>query len=143
MINVTIFNEFCHEKTDDAVKVVYPDGIHRAIADFLKTEDDIIVRAVTLDDEECGLTKDVLDSTDVLLWWGHMRHHMVPDAVASRVRDAVLSGMGFIALHSAHHSKPFKLLMGTSCNLSWREDGDKERIWVTNPTHPIAAVIDT
>ena len=123
MINVTIYNEFCHEKTDDAVKAVYPDGIHRAIADFLKTEDDITVRTVTLDDEECGLTKEVLDDTDVLIWWGHVRHNDVPDEIVNRVKESVLKGMGIICLHSAHHSKIFKSLMGTSCNLSWREDG--------------------
>ena len=137
MLRVTIWNEYAHEKTDERVREVYPGGIHNAIADFLRS-DDIEVRTATLDDEECGLTEEVLKNTDVLIWWGHMKHHMVPDEVAARVRDEVLKGMGFIGLHSAHHSKPFKMLMGTSCNLSWREDGDMERIWTINPAHPIA-----
>ncbi|MBQ4110252.1 MAG: ThuA domain-containing protein [Clostridia bacterium] len=136
MIKVLIWNEFAHEKTDDKVKVIYPDGIHKAIADFLGC-DDISVKTATLDDENCGITKEILDDTDVLLWWGHMRHRDVPDEIAMMVRDAVLEGMGMIFLHSAHHSKPFKFLMGTSCNLSWREDGDMERVWVTKPSHPI------
>lgn len=46
--------------------------------------------------------------------------------------------MGFIALHSAHASKPFKLLMGTSCRLKWRENDEKERVWVIEPSHPIS-----
>ena len=137
MIRVTIWNEFVHEKQDEEVKSVYPEGIHNAIADFLRN-DEIEVRTATLDDEECGLTEEVLKSTDVLIWWGHMKHGAVPDEVAWRVRDEVLKGMGFIGLHSAHHSKPFRFLMGTSCNLSWREDGDLERIWTINPAHPIA-----
>ena len=137
MLRVTIWNEYAHEKTDERVREVYPGGIHNAIADFLRS-DDIEVRTATLDDEECGLTEEVLKNTDVLIWWGHMKHHMVPDEVAARVRDEVLKGMGFIGLHSAHHSKPFRMLMGTSCNLSWREDGDMERIWTINPAHPIA-----
>lgn len=137
MIRVTVWNEFVHEKTDERVKPIYPDGIHKAIADFLKC-DEIEVRTATLDDEECGLTEEVLKNTDVLIWWGHMRHQMVPDEIAARVRDEVLKGMGFIGLHSAHHSKPFRMLMGTSCNLSWRENGDMERIWTINPAHPIA-----
>jgi len=137
MIKVTIFNEFKHEKEDDAVKAVYPDGIHNAIKKGIE-DNEIQVKTVTLDDPECGLTQDVLDSTDVLLWWGHMAHHMVPDEVALRVRDAVHEGMGAVFLHSGHHSKPFKLLMGTSCNLTWREDGDYELVWVTKPSHPIA-----
>ena len=143
MISVTIYNEFCHEKFDENVRKLYPDGIHNAIAKFLGENDDITVRTVTLDDEECGLTDGVIDSTDVLIWWGHLRHGDVPDSVAERVKNAVLKGMGFIALHSAHHSKPFRLLMGTTCNLSWREDGDLERVWVTAPSHPIAQGIDT
>ena len=137
MIRVTVWNEYCHEKTQDVVKAIYPEGIHSAIPDFLGKEDDIEVRCATLDDEECGLTQEVIDNTDVLIWWGHMKHNMVPDEVAERVQNAVLKGMGAIFLHSAHHSKPFKRLMGTTCNLSWREDGDKERLWVVDPGHPI------
>ncbi len=136
MIKVTVWNEFAHEKTSEKVRSIYPDGIHMAIAKFLEC-DDIKVRTATLDDPECGLTKEVLDGTDVLIWWAHMDHPAVPDEVAARVRDAVLEGMGAIFLHSAHHSKPFKALMGTSCNLSWREDGDLERVWNIKPGHPI------
>ena len=137
MIKVTIFNEFRHENQKESIRAIYPDGIHGAIKAGIEDED-ILVRTVTLDDPECGLTQEVLDDTDVLLWWGHMAHHEVPDEVAQRVRDAVHSGMGAIFLHSGHHSKPFRLLMGTPCNLTWREDGDYELVWVVNPAHPIA-----
>lgn len=137
MINVTVWNEFVHEKKEESVKNVYPDGIHSVIAEFLNTDEEINVRCATLDMPECGLTDDVLNNTDVMIWWGHMCHHGVPDEVADKVADAVLRGMGIIFLHSAHFSKPFKLLMGTSCSLGWREDGDFERIWVTAPSHPI------
>ena len=137
MIIVTIFNEFRHEKQKESIRAIYPDGIHGAIKAGIEDEE-ILVRTVTLDDPECGLTQEVLDDTDVLLWWGHMAHHEVPDEVAQRVRDAVHSGMGAIFLHSGHHSKPFRLLMGTPCNLTWREDGDYELVWVVNPAHPIA-----
>ena len=137
MIRVTVWNENFHEQHNEDVRQLYPKGIHGAIADFLQSED-IVVRTATLDEEECGLTEEVLKETDVLIWWGHLRHSIVPDEVAKRVQEHVLMGMGFIALHSAHHSKPFKLLMGTSCNLGWRENGDMERIWTINPAHPIA-----
>lgn len=137
MIKVTIWNEYEHEKSDEHVRSIYPKGIHGALADFLQS-DEISVRTATLEDEECGLTQEVLDDTDVLMWWGHMAHDKVPDEVARRVQQSVLKGMGMIFLHSAHHSKPFKLLMGTTCNLSWRENGDMERIWVCDPSHPIA-----
>ena len=138
MIRVLVWNEHLHERQEGLAKEVYPDGIHNAIAGFLRC-DDIEVRTATLDDEECGLTQESLDSTDVIIWWGHMGHNKVPDEIAARVRDAVLCGMGAVFLHSAHHSKPFKLLMGTSCNLGWREDGDMERVWVCCPSHPIVS----
>jgi len=136
MIRVAIYNEYVHEKTDPEVAKVYPEGIHGALAQALEGED-VSIRTFTLDTVE-EITDDVLRETDVFLWWGHMRHHLVPDEVAWRVRDAVLKGMGMIFLHSGHHSKPFRYLMGTSCNLTWREDGDMERIWNINPAHPIA-----
>lgn len=141
MIRVLVWNEFKHEKVKENVAAIYPNGIHQAIADFLQC-DDITVKTATLDDENCGITKEVLDETDVLIWWGHMAHNQVPDEVAALVRDAVHSGMGAIFLHSAHHSKPFKLLMGTPCSLTWRESSDSELVWVTDPSHPITQGID-
>lgn len=141
MIRVTIYNEFVHEKTDEAVRSIYPEGIHMALKQHLEDEE-IHIKTVTLDDLPEGLSDEVLEDTDVLIWWGHIAHHKVPDEVAVRVQQAVLRGMGMIVLHSGHHSKPFKLLMGTSCNLTWREDGDYELVWVCNPAHPIAQGVD-
>ena len=136
MINVTVWNEFAEERDRDDVRTVYPEGIHNCIKDFLES-DEICVKTATLDMPECGLTQEVIDNTDVLIWWAHIKHDSVPDEIANRVRDAVLKGMGFIVLHSAHASKPFRLLMGTNCDLRWRE-GDRERVWKTCPNHPIA-----
>ena len=141
MIRVLVWNEYRHEKTDEKVKSVYPNGIHNAIKDFLEC-DDIVVKTACLDDDNCGITKELLNETDVIIWWGHMAHKEVPDEIAFMVRDAVHSGMGAIFLHSAHHSKPFKFLLGTSCNLTWRESGDSEILWVTEPAHPITRHID-
>lgn len=137
MINVLIWNEFEHERLDERVRKIYPEGIHKAIADFLQCEDDICVKTATFQESEYGLTQEVIDNTDVILWWGHMIHGGVPDYIAARIKDAVIAGMGAIFLHSAHNSKPFQLLMGTSCSLDWREGDDIERIWNTKPSHPI------
>ncbi|MBE6597241.1 MAG: trehalose utilization protein ThuA [Ruminococcaceae bacterium] len=142
MIRVLVWNEFYHEQNKEHVREIYPDGIHGEIAKFLGADEEITVRTATLDDENCGITKEILDETDVLIWWGHVRHKLVPDEVAYLVRDAVLEGMGAIFLHSAHHSKPFRYLLGTSCNLTWRESGDSEILWVTEPSHPITRDID-
>jgi trehalose utilization protein len=95
------------------------------------------VRTAILDEPEHGLPDDVLDSTDVLLWWGHAAHEEVSDETVDQVRERVLGGMGLIVLHSGHFSKIFKKLMGTTCDLKWRHD-DTERLWVVAPGHPIA-----
>ena len=144
MIRVLVWNEFQLEKKKEKVAAIYPNGIHQTIADFLGKEEDIVVKTAWLDMEtkDCGITQEMLDETDVLIWWGHAYHQYVPDEVAFMIRDAVLAGMGFIALHSAHHSKPFRYLLGTSCNLTWRESGDSELLWVVEPGHPITQGID-
>ncbi len=141
MIRVLVWNEFLHEKSKEEVKAIYPDGIHECIKSFLEC-DDVSVKCAWLEQENCGITKELLDETDVIIWWGHMAHGRVPDEVAYLVRDAVLEGMGAIFLHSAHHSKPFRYLLGTSCNLTWRETGDSEILWVTEPAHPITRDVD-
>ena len=139
MIRVTVWNEFRHEQIHEAVRQVYPDGIHRAIADGLEREGGFRVRTATMPEPEHGLAEEVLEDTDVLVWWGHIAHREVDDAVVERVHRRVLDGMGLVVLHSGHHSKIFRKLTGTTCDLKWREAGEKERIWVVDPSHPIAA----
>lgn len=134
---VTVWNEYRHEKLDKAIAAVYPKGIHGAIADALAKQG-LSVRTATLDDPEHGLTEAVLKDTDVLFWWGHMAHDEVRDEIVDRVFQRILDGMGLVVLHSGHMSKIFRKLMGTSGVLRWREIGEKERVWVIEPGHPIA-----
>lgn len=139
MVRVTVWNEFKHEQIHDEVRKVYPNGIHSVIAEGLdKSGQGFAVRTATQPEPEHGLTQEVLDNTDVLIWWGHMAHDEVDDAIVNRVHERVLNGMGLIVLHSGHFSKIFKKLMGTGCDLKWREAGEKERIWTVDPSHPIA-----
>jgi len=138
-MKVVVWNENQHEKTDTRVTDLYPGGLHAYISGFLKA-DDVEVSTATLDDPDCGLTEERLADTDVLVWWGHMAHSKVPDEVVDRVQRAVLSGMGLVVLHSGHHSKIFRRMLGTTCNLKWR-DGARERLWTVKPNHPIAAGI--
>lgn len=137
MINVLIWNEFLHEKQQENVAKIYPRGIHSQIGEALSRAEDISVRLAALEDEEQGLSKETLAQTDVLIWWGHMAHDKVSDESVTRVVGRVNGGMGLVALHSAHHSRVFRALMGTTCNLSWRH-GDRERVWCAAPYHPIA-----
>ena len=138
-LNVTIWNEYLHEKKDENVAKVYPNGIHGAIGEALGDIENIEITYATLDMPEHGLTEEVLQNTDVLIWWGHAAHKQVSDEVADRVVNRVLNGMGLIVLHSAHLSKPFVKLMGTACRSKWRENNERERIWVIEPSHPIAS----
>jgi trehalose utilization protein len=134
---VTVWNEFRHERSDKEIAAIYPDGMHAVIAEALR-EAGLEPRTARLDEPAPGLSAEVLAATDVLTWWGHQAHAEVSDETVARVHERVLDGMGLIVLHSGHFSKIFKKLMGTTCDLKWREAGDKERLWVVAPGHPIA-----
>jgi trehalose utilization protein len=137
-IRVTVWGENVHEQKHQLVRDIYPTGMHGCIADALNRDARIRARTVVMQDPEHGLTEQMLSETDVLTWWGHAAHGQVDDRIVDRVHKRVLEGMGLIVLHSGHNAKIFKKLMGTSCSLSWREAGEKERVWVANPGHPIA-----
>lgn len=137
IINVTIWNEGRHEKTNPLVSEMYPNGLHGELKSYLDKFSEFKVTTTTLDDSEQGLPNGLLENTDVLIWWGHMYHDEVDDKLVECIHEKVLKGMGLICLHSAHHSKIFKKLMGTSCNLRWNENGN-EKIWTLMPSHPIA-----
>jgi trehalose utilization protein len=142
MTRVVVWNENVHEhEAGHPAGKIYPQGIHGAIADGLKAYDgNMVVKTATLQEPEHGLSEAVLAETDVLVWWGHAAHEKVDDAVVARVKKHVVErGMGLVVLHSGHFSKIFKTLMGTTCDLKWRESDDIERVWVIEPSHPIAA----
>lgn len=137
-MQVTIWNENEHEQTNALVRQLYPKGIHGAIADAFAGDRDFSVATATLQEPEHGLSRERLAATDVLIWWGHKAHGKVEDRIVERVQRRVWEGMGLVVLHSGHFSKIFQRLMGCPCALSWREAGEKERLWVINPKHPIA-----
>ncbi|MCU4743123.1 ThuA domain-containing protein [Halobacteria archaeon AArc-m2/3/4] len=138
---VTVWNEYVHEQENDVVADLYPDGIHAVIADALE-DHGYETQTATLEEPEHGLTEEVLEETDVLTWWGHAAHDEVDDEIVERVKEQVLDGMGLLVLHSGHFSKIFRELMGTTCALKWREAAERERLWVIEPSHPIADGID-
>jgi trehalose utilization protein len=138
-IRTIVWGENVHEQKNRIVAGLYPKGMHGAIAEALSRDGDIEASTATLQEPEHGLPAARLAEADVLTWWGHAAHKEVDDKVVERVAEAVWSGMGLIVLHSGHFSKVFKRLMGTPCNLTWREAGERERLWVTSRNHPIAA----
>ena len=135
-MHITIWNEFCGQD-EQAVCAAYPNTLHGAIAEAV-AGNDATVSAVTLDMPHQGLSDELLNKTDVLMWWGHRAHEKVDDALVAKIQNRVLCGMGIVFLHSAHMSKPFRALMGTSCTLQWREAGERERLWTVSLAHPIA-----
>lgn len=137
MIRVTVWNEYVHEREYEGIAKVYPKGIHGCIADFLDTDEEITVRCATLDMENQGISEEMLKNTDVLIWWAHARHEEITDENVRLIQEAVLGGMGLIALHSAHYSKIMKALMGTTMSLNWRNN-DSETLQCVKPLHPIA-----
>ncbi len=141
-IRVTVWGENVHERTNQEVQEIYPEGMHTCIAQGLSEDAEIETQTAVLQDPEHGLSEEVLKNTDVLTWWGHCAHQDVSDEIVDRVQKRVWEGMGLLVLHSGHYSKIFKRLMGTTCSLTWREAGEKERVWVVNPTHPITQGID-
>ncbi|KZK76059.1 Trehalose utilization [Pseudovibrio sp. W64] len=141
MIKTIVWGENVHEQKNKVVADIYPDGMHNHIAAALNNDPEISATSATLQDPEHGLTEERLADTDVLIWWGHAAHGDVSDEIVERVCERVWSGMGMIFLHSAHFAKPFKRLMGAPCNLTWREAGERERLWVTSRNHPITAGI--
>lgn len=145
-LNILVWNEGVHELNNEpaSIKEMYPDGMHGAIAESLRAfYPDAAISTATLADPEHGLSEETLAGTDVLLWWGHIAHDQVADEVAERVQRHVLGGMGLVALHSAHFAKIFTKLLGTTCSLKWRNEGERELVWTVKPSHPIAVGVDS
>ena len=141
-IRVVVWGENIHDRENAEVRRIYPNGMHGAIAEVLNQDSNIQATTATMEQPEHGLPQKRLDETDVLTWWGHRDHGGVKDEIVDRVAERVWQGMGLIVLHSGHFSKIFKKLMGAPCSLKWREAGEKERVWVINPSHPIAEGLD-
>lgn len=143
-MRVTVVCEYNASMSEPEGVKAYPEGL----GNYLKSVYESFGHETTLityDDKRHAeeLTSELLDNTDVLVWWGHWYHQHIPDETAAMVVDKVQKGMGFMVLHSGHHCKPFRRLMGTPCNLIWREMNERERVWVIDDTHPIANGLGT
>ncbi len=138
-IKVTVWNENVYEtKSEQVVRKIYPRGIHETIAEGLRPYG-FQIRTAVFQQPEQGLSEALLNDTDVLIYWSHLAQEQISDEIVDRLQRRVLEGMGLIVLHAAHYSKIFRRLMGTSCKQKWRDvPGEKQRLWVVNPAHPIA-----
>jgi len=141
-LRVTVWHEGRHDQTNETVKQLYPEGMQTVKKAAIEENIGIPVQVTALtqdQDENHGLSDELLANTDVMTWWGHCGHLDVKDEWAEKVAQRVREGMGLVVLHSGHYAKPFKMLMGTNCHLRWREAGEIERLWNVSPGHPITA----
>lgn len=100
------------DEQQPAQRQAYTNFLGNQIAHHLRKNPALEVTAVNLDQPEQGLPQPLLERTDVLIWWGHVRHDAVPQALADAIVARVKSGrMALIALHSAHWSAPFRTAM--------------------------------
>jgi trehalose utilization protein len=142
-MRVTIFTEKIRDKLADKESAAYPEGgMNACLYSFLSKEHEVKMIVQDPTDDVSALTEEILDHTDVLVWWSHIYHGKVAEEVVSRVTDYVNRGMGLIALHSSHKSRVFMRLLGTPADLLWREANERERLWIIDPTHPIARGIE-
>lgn len=120
----------------------YENYLGNAIAEFLATVPGLKVVSASIKEPEQGLSAERVNTADVILWWGHVRHADVDDSRVESVIARVKKGEAvFVALHSAHYSKPFTRLLGTRCGFAYvdsnRGRGYREKLRIVNPTHPI------
>lgn len=102
-INVVVWDE-----QQPAQKEAYDDFLGNEIASYLEKQSGISVRTVNLASPEKGIADNVLNSCDVLIWWGHVRQFEITPEQGKAIVKRIKSGqLDLIALHSAHWATPF------------------------------------
>jgi len=138
-INVLVWDEQQDRQVNSGA---YKNYLGNAIAEFLAKVPGVRVVSANINEPQQGLSQERLARAQVILWWGHVRHADVDDSKVESIVARVKQGKTvFVALHSAHYSKPFKRLLGTRCGFAYvdsnRGRGYREKLVVTNPNHPI------
>ena len=91
---------------------VYENFPGNCIAKHLKKNPALEVRSASIHGAGQGLASEVLANTDVLVFWGHVRHDDISEAKSREIVDLIKAGkMQMITLHSAHWSLPFMIAM--------------------------------
>ena len=139
-IRVTVWNEFHDDKKWKIITDFYSGGVHAYLGKILQEQNpDFEVTVQTLDDTDQGLADELLDRTDVLIWYSHVRDHLVEDRHIQKILDRVIhEGMGVIFLHSGVFSKLARNLIGPRGKGAYREIEELERVFVIDRSHPIA-----
>ena len=120
-VQVIAWSEFTEPQS------VYPTGIHGCLAEHLNNCQGITASVSGIEDSDQGVSEEQLESADVLIWFGHVKHGDVADTSVERiVKHVKENGLGFLGLHSTHFARPFKALMETECSFrAYVENGTK------------------
>src|SRR5580658_117024 len=83
------------DERQEAQKSAYGGFLGDTLAAALALQPDFSVKSVGLNDPDQGLTDDILDQCDVLIWWGHQKHGEVTDehvaGIIRRLKEGRLS----------------------------------------------------
>lgn len=110
------------DERQPAQKTAYTNFLGNAIAAHLEKAGGLNVRSVSLDSPDQGFDAATLDTTDVLVWWGHVRQTEVKAATVQGIVERVKAGrLALVALHSAHWSQPFVALMQERAKVDARD----------------------
>jgi len=110
------------DEQQPAQKPAYTNFLGNQIAAHLKTIPGLDVKSVTINDPQKGISDDVLDNCDVLVWWGHQRQTEISNEKAKQIVERIKDGrLSLIALHSAHWSEPFVEAMRERTRLDARK----------------------
>ncbi|HEX5243996.1 MAG TPA: ThuA domain-containing protein [Tepidisphaeraceae bacterium] len=103
-IRVVVWDEQQKEQ-----KQAYENFLGNAIADHLRGCKGLAVRSVTFHDPDQGLSDDVVNNCDVMIWWSHYpTNGKIRPALTAKLLNRIKRGaMSLVTLHSAHWSDPF------------------------------------
>ncbi len=138
-LNVVVWDE-----RQPTQKQAYDNFLGNRIAEHLRSQPELAVKSVGLDDPDHGLGSGVLDDAQVLIWWGHVRQKEIPLEVGKKIVGRIKAGtLGLIALHSAHWSTPFIEAMDERSRIDarkkWERKGERVEIDEIPPANRFVA----
>jgi len=96
------------DEQQPAQKEAYHDFLGNEITGHLKKRPGVSVVSRRQDEPSHGISDEVLEKCEVLIWWGHVRQREIKPEEGRRIVERILEGkLSLVALHSAHWSTPF------------------------------------
>ena len=122
-INVLVWDE-----QQPKQKEAYDNFLGNAIAEHLGKNPALNVRSAKLDDPQQGISSKSLDWSDVIVWWGHVRHDEISSKKSKEIVKLIKKGeLSLIVLHSAHWSSPFIEAMNERTKMDFQKTYGKSK----------------